>query len=80
MSITGLKEYVVDLTEIEGVGDFLCPKCEIRINPEDESEKTYSILKTIVNANRLEGLILKCNQCSSRIHLKGFLSFDLDEQ
>ena len=78
MSTTRIKEYVVDLTKIEGTGDFLCPNCGIRINPEDESETNYSILKTIVKANRLEELILNCNRCLCKIHLMGFLSLDLE--
>ena len=35
--------YRVDLREIDGEGDFPCPKCGILISPDDEGETVYSI-------------------------------------
>jgi predicted RNA-binding Zn-ribbon protein involved in translation (DUF1610 family) len=36
--------YKVDLTKIEGNGDFPCPKCGAIISPDDESEEVYTIV------------------------------------
>lgn len=67
-------EYVVDLTKIEGAGDFPCPRCGVVISPEDDSERVYSILKTKVRDERLEELVVLCHKCGSKIRLTGFLS------
>jgi len=67
-------KFTVDLTKIEGEGDFPCPKCGVTISPEDETEKVYSILETKVKGDSLEELIILCNSCGSEIHLMGFLS------
>ena len=67
-------EYVVDLTKIEGVGDFPCPRCGVVISPEDDSESVYSILETKVKGESLEELIVLCHKCRSKIRLVGFLS------
>jgi len=66
--------YTIDLTKIEGTGDFPCPHCGVNLSPEDESEAVYSILKTEVKGDSLEELILLCKKCGSQIHLVGFLS------
>jgi hypothetical protein len=42
------KTYKVDLTTIEGGGDFPCPKCGILFSPDDESEKVYTIIETYI--------------------------------
>jgi len=67
-------EYVVDLTKIEGAGDFPCPRCGVVISPEDDSESVYSILETKVKGESLEELIVLCHKCRSKIRLTGFLS------
>ena len=67
-----LNVYALDLSEMEGNGDFPCPQCENAISPDDESEETYSILEPKVNGNGLEELIIRCNKCESIIHLTGF--------
>lgn len=65
--------YVVDLTKIEGNGDFLCPQCGAVISPEDETETTYVIQEVRMKKNdQLEELIIKCNNCESIIHITGF--------
>jgi len=65
--------YVVDLTKIEGDGDFQCPRCGAVISPEDESENTYVIQEVkMKKAEELEELILKCISCESIIHITGF--------
>jgi predicted RNA-binding Zn-ribbon protein involved in translation (DUF1610 family) len=65
--------YNVDLTEIEGEGDFPCPNCGVMISPEDETETVYTILETKMKKDSLEELIIRCNSCGSEIHLVGFL-------
>ncbi len=64
--------YQIDLTRIEGNGDFPCPRCGTKLSPDDETEKTYTILGSRANDNGLEEIIIQCNICSSHIHLTGF--------
>ena len=64
--------FAVDLTQIEGDGDFSCPQCENSISPTDESEETYSILEPKVNSHGLDTVVIRCNKCGSFIHLTGF--------
>ncbi len=64
--------YTVDLTEIDGKGDFLCPKCGATISPDDTTEKTYNIVEPKVNNYGLEEIVICCNNCTSQIHLTGF--------
>jgi hypothetical protein len=63
--------YKIDLTKIEGNGDFTCPRCGTKISPDDQTEGVYSVLGSKMNSNGLEVIIL-CNKCSSHIHLTGF--------
>ncbi|MBE0513181.1 hypothetical protein IBX38_09040 [Candidatus Bathyarchaeota archaeon] len=65
--------YEVDLTKIQGDGDFPCPNCGVIISPEDETEDVYSILETKVRGQALEELVIQCNKCGSKIRLIGFL-------
>lgn len=65
--------FKIDLTKIEGEGDFPCPKCGVIISPDDETEKVYTILETKVRNETLEELVILCNQCESKIRLIGFL-------
>jgi hypothetical protein len=60
------------LTGIRGIGAFKCPKCGIKISPDDKTEKAYTILKPVMKGDSLEKIILKCNRCQSQIHLTGF--------
>lgn len=64
--------YTVDLTKLEGEGDFPCPGCGIVISPEDETEDVYEIVSTKVNGEDLEELVIQCNKCKSKIRLVGF--------
>ncbi|UCB60731.1 MAG: hypothetical protein JSW72_01325 [Candidatus Bathyarchaeota archaeon] len=65
--------YVVDLTKIDGDGDFLCPRCGALISPEDETEATYVIQEVKMRkSDRLEELVIKCRKCESVIHITGF--------
>jgi DNA-directed RNA polymerase subunit RPC12/RpoP len=65
--------YQVNLTEIQGEGDFLCPNCGVVISPEDETENVYRILETKVKGQTLEELVIQCNKCGSKIRLVGFI-------
>ena len=64
--------YKVNLTEIQGEGDFPCPGCGVGISPEDETEDVYRIINTKVNGQELEELVIQCNRCKSKIRLVGF--------
>lgn len=70
--------YEVDLTKIQGEGDFPCPNCGVIISPEDETEGVYRILETKVKGRALEELVIQCNQCGSKIRLVGFLIPKMD--
>jgi DNA-directed RNA polymerase subunit RPC12/RpoP len=62
----------INLIELEGEGDFLCPCCGTKISPDDETEEVYSILEPKVRNNTLEGLLIRCNNCSNKFLLTGF--------
>ncbi len=64
--------YKIDLTKIDGIGDFSCPQCGTGISPDDDTDKAYSILGTEVNTHGLKELILRCNKCESHLHITGF--------
>lgn len=64
--------YTVDLTRIEGRGEFKCPKCGAKISPDDKSEKTYTVSEPVMREDCLEKVILQCNKCGSQIHITGF--------
>ena len=64
--------YVLDLTKIDGRGDFLCPRCGNAISPDDCTEKAYSILEAKVSHQSLEQILIRCNKCETELHLTGF--------
>jgi len=66
----------INLIEIEGKGDFLCPCCGAKISPNDETEEVYSILEPKVRNNTLESLLIRCNKCSNKILLTGFSALE----
>jgi DNA-directed RNA polymerase subunit RPC12/RpoP len=68
--------FKVDITQIEGDGDFPCPKCGVIISPEDETETVFKIVNTKVKKQKLEELSILCNKCGSKIRLVGFLQFE----
>ena len=67
-----LLEYKVNLAKIDGSGDFPCPKCGVRMSPDDQTENTYSIKEIKTKRDRLEELVIQCHTCESLIHLAGF--------
>jgi hypothetical protein len=64
--------YRLDLTKIDGNGDFACPRCGATISPDDCTEETYSILEAKINNQSLNEVVIRCNSCSSDLHLTGF--------
>ena len=64
--------YKVDLTKMDGNGDFPCPRCGSIISPDETTEKTYCIVEPKVNSHGLEEVVICCNMCNSHIHLTGF--------
>jgi hypothetical protein len=67
-----IKFFTVDLTKIRGRGEFGCPKCGIKISPDDKTEDAYTILEPVMKGDSLEKIILQCNRCQSQLHLTGF--------
>ncbi len=67
-----IQAYKVDLTAIEGDGDFPCPRCGSTISPDETTEKTYIILEPKMNNEELEEIVICCKTCRSQIHLTGF--------
>ena len=74
-----LLTYTVDLSKIQGEGDFQCPKCGVKISPDDETEEVYCILEKKFRNNSLNEVILQCQKCRSEILLWGFSILDIHE-
>jgi hypothetical protein len=65
--------YKIDLTKIEGEGEFPCPSCGNLISPDDESGLNYEILDVRMDdQGRLKEILVICKKCKSEIILKGF--------
>ena len=64
--------YVLDLTKINGRGDFPCPKCGVNISPNVCTEEVYTIVEAKVKNQSLDKLKIRCNRCKSYLHLTGF--------
>jgi len=69
--------YRIDLTKIDGEGDFPCPRCGVNISPEDETNDIYSVMETRSGDESLEEVVITCNRCQSIIHLMGFQLLEL---
>lgn len=67
-----VKFHAVDLSKINGRGEFKCPNCGIEISPDDMTEEKFTILDTVIKGYHMEKIILRCNKCGSQIHLTGF--------
>ena len=72
VSSVGKKSFEVDLTTIEGDGEFLCPNCNALISPDDFSEEVYTVLSIPEDEDDLESMTIQCNTCKSIITLNGF--------
>jgi predicted RNA-binding Zn-ribbon protein involved in translation (DUF1610 family) len=68
----------LDLTKIDGNGDFPCPKCGVIISPEDETEDVYTIVEETVRNDALEEMLIQCNKCGNQIRLTGFSVLEMD--
>jgi len=64
--------FKVDLTKIDGEGEFPCPSCGEIISPDDDSGLPYDIVEVNAKEDSLESLTIICNQCKSVIHIVGF--------
>jgi len=73
MKQTNPQIFTIDLSKIDGKGDFPCPHCGVVISPDDETEEVYIILDTKVHGESLEELTIQCNKCGSKIRLTGFI-------
>ena len=71
--------FKIDLSKIEGAGEFLCPSCGIDISPEDLSEKNYRVLEVKTQEDTVQELIITCNKCGSIMRLSGFENLDMTE-
>ena len=67
-----IQSYILDLSQIDGNGEFLCPECGNRISPDDYTEEAYSILEIKMQTESLDKVIIQCNSCATTIHLTGF--------
>ena len=68
--------FEVDLTKIQGEGDFPCSNCGIIISPEDETDEVYQVIETKLNDQALEELVIRCNKCGSLLRLVGFSALE----
>ena len=68
----------LDLTKMDGNGDFPCPTCGVTISPEDETEDVYTIIEEKVRNDALEELVIQCNACENRLCLTGFPSLEMN--
>ncbi len=66
--------HTIDLTKIEGEGEFPCPSCGVIISPDDQTDSIYNILETKVKDDCLEEILILCNKCGCKIRLVGFLN------
>jgi hypothetical protein len=65
--------FKIDLTELEGDGEFPCPACGTTISPDDYSGITYNVLKVKTKPDgTTEEVCIQCEKCGSTIRLVGF--------
>jgi predicted RNA-binding Zn-ribbon protein involved in translation (DUF1610 family) len=64
--------YKISLSAMDTKGAFPCPHCGSKISPDDNSNEVYNILDININHIGLEEVVLRCNKCTSQIHLIGF--------
>ncbi len=72
---TDNNQYTIDLTNkhLPRKGSFPCPKCGIKISPDDKKEKNYVIADTKVKGDELSEVVLQCKKCGSTLTLTGFI-------
>jgi hypothetical protein len=65
--------FKIDLTKLEGDGEFPCPACGTTISPDDYSEITYNVLKVNTKPDGTIGEVyIQCGKCRNTIRLVGF--------
>ena len=65
--------FEIDLTEIEGEGEFQCPRCRETMSPDDFTCEFYEIIDiTKKEDDSIEEISLLCKKCGSTINLIGF--------
>jgi DNA-directed RNA polymerase subunit RPC12/RpoP len=69
---TRMGHFVIHLEEINGEGEFLCPRCGVIISPDDDSGKVYDILEIAETQGLLQKVTIECKKCGSVINLEGF--------
>lgn len=68
-----MKAFLVDLTKIEGEGDFPCQECGTIISPGDETENAYKIIDAKVKKDTLKEITIECAKCKKKTKIVGFL-------
>lgn len=58
---------IINLTETDKDGNFKCPKCGNLISPDDDTEKTYKILKAYYENTNLI-IVISC-ECGKMVNL-----------
>jgi hypothetical protein len=43
MAMQGIRFHTIDPTKIRGKRDFRCPKCQVEISPDDQTENAYNL-------------------------------------
>ncbi len=66
-------EFKIDLTKIEGEGEFTCPRCGQAISPDAEPGETYEIVDYAADGDgSTEEIVIRCERCMSTLHIGGF--------
>lgn len=65
-------QFKIDLGNVDSDGSFQCPRCGLKISPDDETEDNYEILDTKVVNDELAELAISCGRCGSTIKVTGF--------
>ena len=65
-------EYCVSSQQIADDGSFQCPKCGMKISPDDDTNENYEIIETKVQKGELVELKIGCGKCRSKLRLTGF--------
>jgi hypothetical protein len=65
--------FKIDLTKLDGDGEFPCPACGTTISPDDYSEITYNILRVYTKPDgTIDEVYIRCGKCKNTICLIGF--------
>ena len=71
-SIREIQFYSIDLKNVNKHGDFQCPKCGKKIDPDDESGNVYTLSNTkLTDRGDIKSMNIFC-YCGASIELTGF--------